>query len=141
MDPRVARVAQRVAQAPDEPENETTALARAVGLSPSRLRHLFCEDVGAPIRTFRAWKRLRNAIQHALQEPNLLQLAMAAGYADATHLCHSVKTFFGEPPTFVYTHWRRANFLQTSTSEAGFAVEAANDRPPAAPQAPRGGAA
>jgi AraC-like DNA-binding protein len=130
MEDRVAAVAERIAQGPDEPENATAVLARAVGLSPSRLRHLFCEQVGAPIRTYRAWKRLRNAIHHALLEPNLLQLAMAAGYADATHLCHSVKTFFGEPPTFVYSHWRSANFLQTGTSESGFAVEAANDGPP-----------
>lgn len=107
LEKRVSLVANRIRVAPDAAENDTSAIAKSVALSPSRLRHLFCEQVGVPIRRFRAWKRLRNVIRIAFEEPNILKVAMAAGYADATHLCHSVRLYFGEQPTFVCAHWRR----------------------------------
>lgn len=107
LDKRVAIAVERIRTAPDAPDNETSALAKSVALSPSRLRHLFCEQVGVPIRRYRAWKRLRNVIRIAFDEPNILKVAMAAGYADAAHLCHSVRLYFGEQPTFVCARWRR----------------------------------
>lgn len=135
LDPRVVQVLGRINNERDGLPSEMSALAGEVKLSPSRLRHLFCEQVGVSIRSYRAWKRLRNSICLALRETSLLQLAMAAGYADSTHLCHSVKLYFGEQPTFVTSHWRNANFLQIDTSEFGGLCEPANDRLGATPPA------
>jgi len=129
LDPRVVRVLQAINTARDRQPCEIDAMARDVALSLSRLRHLFCEQVGISIRSYRAWKRLRNAICLALEESNLLQLAMAAGYADSTHLCHSVKLYFGEQPTFVWTHWRNAKFVQVKTCEFAALGAPANDMP------------
>lgn len=127
LDPRVVHVLGRILDARDGTLCEVPSLAREVGLSPSRLRHLFCEQVGVSIRSFRAWKRLRNTICLALEETNLLELAMAAGYADSTHLCHTVKLYFGEQPTFVRSHWRDSDFLQLESSEFPVPCRPAND--------------
>jgi AraC-like DNA-binding protein len=127
LDPRVVHVLGRLLDAGSGTLSEVPSLAREVGLSPSRLRHLFCEQVGVSIRSFRAWKRLRNTICLALEETNLLELAMAAGYADSTHLCHTVKLYFGEQPTFVRSHWRDSDFLQLETSEFPVPGRPAND--------------
>ncbi len=117
LDRRIAVAAHRIRTTTEGHESKTSAIARDVALSPSRLRHMFSEQVGAPMRSFRYWKRLRNAIQIALQKSNILELAMAAGYADSTHLCHAVKLYFGVQPSFVCSHWRRATFIRADTRE------------------------
>ena len=117
LDKRMAIAAGRVRTAPDGRDSTTFALAKDAALSPSRFRHMFSDQIGVPIRSFRAWKRLRNAIQISHQNSNILQLAMAAGYADATHLCHAVRLYFGEQPSFVCSHWRRATFIHADTQE------------------------
>jgi len=119
LDPRIALAADRIRSATGSGSSTTPAIAKDVGLSPSRLRHAFSEQVGVSMRSFRAWKRLRNAIHVSLQKSNIMELAMAAGYADATHLCHTVKLYFGEQPSFVFSHWRRTTFVYTDTSEDG----------------------
>jgi len=128
LDSRVVHVVGRILDTMDDTPIEVSTLAQDVSLSPSRLRHLFCEQVGVSIRSFRAWKRLRNTICLALEETNLLELAMAAGYADSTHFCHSVKLYFGEQPTFVRSHWRDSDFLQLPSSEFPVPCHPANDR-------------
>jgi AraC-like DNA-binding protein len=107
LDPRIARVAQQVTEQPDEAAAPTNVLAASVALSCSRLSHLFYEQVGVSLRTFRAWKRLRNLIPIAVSEPNLLNVAMAAGYADATHLSHTMRSYLGRAPRRICDHWRR----------------------------------
>src|SRR2546430_1470506 len=79
LDDRIRRAVDLIRDLPSARVSRTPSIAREVVLSPSRLRHLFGEQVGVPIRRYRAWKRLRNSIQIASQEPNLLTLAMAAG--------------------------------------------------------------
>lgn len=111
LDKRVDLAVNRVRVSPDGLDSDISAIAEDVSLSPSRLRHLFREQIGVPIRSFRSWKRIRNAIQLALQEPNILELAMAAGYADSTHLCHSAKFHFGKQPKFMCSIWRNATFF------------------------------
>jgi AraC-like DNA-binding protein len=128
LDKRVALAVDHIRSSTDGWQTTTSAIAKDVTLSPSRLRHLFCEQVGVPIRSFRAWKRFRNAIQIALQESNILKLAMAAGYADATHFCHSMKLYCGEQPTWVCAHWRTATFVHADKSEHEPLPRAANDR-------------
>jgi AraC-like DNA-binding protein len=117
LDDRIRRAVDVIRDAPSSRSSRTPTIAKEVSLSPSRLRHLFGEQVEVPIRRYRAWKRLRNSIQIASQEPNLLTLAMAAGYADASHMCNSMKLYFGEQPSFIRAHWRKATVVQTNMSE------------------------
>jgi AraC-like DNA-binding protein len=133
LDKRIAIAAGRIRTAPDSRNSQTFALAKDAALSPSRLRHMFSEQIGAPIRSFRAWKRLRNAIQISHQNSNILQLAMAAGYADATHLCHAVRLYFGEQPSFVCSHWRRATFIRADTREYDAFIPRTRQLEPPAP--------
>jgi AraC-like DNA-binding protein len=123
LDERIVHAVERIRNEPDAPASRTGVIAKDVALSPSRLRHLFGEQISIPIRRFRAWKRLRRSIHIALREPNLLKLAMAAGYSDASHMCHSMRHYFGEQPSFVCATWRRANVRQSWTSERDSLVD------------------
>ena len=95
LDPRIARVVELIRSTPDGPGLSVRDLACAVDLSPSRLTHFFREQLETTIRRFRAWKRARMVVPIALEEHNLLNLAMEAGYADSTHFSHSMRSFFG----------------------------------------------
>ncbi|RYH13064.1 MAG: hypothetical protein EON57_02645, partial [Alphaproteobacteria bacterium] len=71
LDQRIAEAVRMLSQQPSEPNSRVPALAAVAGLSPSRLSHLFREEIGTSIRRFRAWKRIRNAMQLAAGEPIL----------------------------------------------------------------------
>jgi methylphosphotriester-DNA--protein-cysteine methyltransferase len=116
---RVATAIERIRTAPDAPESTTTAIADDVGLSSSRLRHAFREQVGVPIRSFRSWKRLRKAIELSVSEPNLLNLAMAAGYADSTHFSHSVQAYLGDRARDLCLRWRNLAAFSCTTAAEG----------------------
>ncbi|HLF24178.1 MAG TPA: AraC family transcriptional regulator, partial [Burkholderiales bacterium] len=60
-DERVARVVARMRDAPGA-AHPLAALARDVGLSESRLQHLFKTCTGVPLRRFRIWNRMGTAI-------------------------------------------------------------------------------
>ena len=110
LDPRIAAVVSRLCSTPSAPTISVKELAAEVNLSPSRLTHLFGEQLGTTIRRFRAWKRARMVVPIALEEDNLLNLALEAGYADATHFSHSMRSFFGLRARDLCEGSRRANF-------------------------------
>ncbi len=60
--------------------------ARAAGISPSRLTHLFSRQVGIPFRRFVLWLRLRRAAEHVSAGSSLTEAAIAAGFSDQPHL-------------------------------------------------------
>jgi len=73
--------------------------ARRVGLSESRLTHLMSDTLGAPPRAWRAWLRLRRAInQRLFHDANLTQAAHAAGFVDSAHLTRTCKQLAGVRP-------------------------------------------
>ncbi len=74
-------------------------VAAAVGLSPTRLRHVFRAQVGLPMRRYLLWMRLRSALQHALEGASMTEAAFAAGFADAAHFTRTCHRMFGLPPT------------------------------------------
>ena len=55
--------------------------ARAGHISPSRLTHLFSDEVGIPFRRFVLWLRLRRAAEGAGNATTLTEAAIAAGLA------------------------------------------------------------
>ena len=74
-------------------------LAAQAGVSPSRLTHLFTEQIGVPIRRYRLWRRLQIAAIEAAHGANLTVAAHAAGFADSAHLTRTFRSMFGLAPS------------------------------------------
>ena len=74
-------------------------LSTAVALSPSRLSHLFREQVGLPIRRFLLWLRLREALSAVARGESLTTAAHAAGFSDAAHFTRTFRRMLGIAPS------------------------------------------
>lgn len=97
-DPRVLRAIEHLREHADAPPS-LEQLAALVQLSPSRLRHLFVEETGMPLRSYQLWRRLLRVWEFQMQGDSLSQAAAAAGFADAAHLSRTCRTMFGLPPS------------------------------------------
>lgn len=84
-------------------------LAAAVGISASRLGHLFSDELGLPFRAYVRWARLQRAIDHARLGGTLTEAAHAAGFADSAHLTRVCHEMFGLAPSVLAraVHWHR----------------------------------
>ncbi|MFN8573114.1 MAG: helix-turn-helix domain-containing protein [Gemmatimonadaceae bacterium] len=68
-------------------------------LSPSRLRHLFSEQVGMGLRPYILWRRFLLVWDLLMKGQTLSSAAHAAGFADAAHLSRTSVRAFGFAPT------------------------------------------
>ncbi|HEY6002836.1 MAG TPA: helix-turn-helix domain-containing protein [Anaeromyxobacter sp.] len=75
------------------------ALASAVGLSPSRLMHVFTASIGIPLRPYLAWLRLQRAATAIVNQSSLGDAAHAAGFADAAHMSRTFRRMLGVAPS------------------------------------------
>ncbi|QRN96222.1 helix-turn-helix transcriptional regulator [Archangium violaceum] len=75
------------------------ALAPRVGLSTSRLSHLFRAEVGLALRPYILWLRLHRAAEHLRAGAPLTTAAHAAGFTDSAHLSHVFRRVFGLSPS------------------------------------------
>ncbi len=75
--------------------------ARRVGMSPSRLTHVFSREVGIPFRRFVLWTRIKRAVAATQAGDDLTQAAVAAGFADSAHLSRTFRAMFGLSPSLV----------------------------------------
>src|SRR5215475_13475792 len=83
-----------------EDEASLEVLAEAVGLSPSRLMHVFTESIGIPLRPYLSWLRLQRAAAAIVSgKVSLTEAAHAAGFADAAHMSRSFKRALGVAPS------------------------------------------
>ncbi|MFN7778796.1 MAG: helix-turn-helix transcriptional regulator [Betaproteobacteria bacterium] len=96
-DPRVQAACQRLLAAGGTtvPVNR---LAAAVGLSPSRLQHLFRQHTGVSVRRYRLWLRMRTALAAAVAGHTLTDAALAAGFAGSAHFSAAFREMFGMAP-------------------------------------------
>lgn len=78
-----------------------TEAARLAAVSPSRLTHLFSEEIGIPFRRYVLWLRLRRAAEAASSAATLTDAAMVAGFADLPHLSRVCRSMFGVNPSVV----------------------------------------
>lgn len=81
-----------------------TGLAARVGLSVSRLTHLFTDQVGIPLRRYVLRSRLRIAISRVQAGDDLTGAAHSAGFADSAHLTRTTRDMFGLPPSVLSRH-------------------------------------
>lgn len=80
-------------------------LAKKVCLSPSRLSHLFSQEIGVPIQRYILWTRLKQSVDYILrQQLNLTQAAHAAGFYDMAHFSRCFKEMMGVAPSKVYNN-------------------------------------
>jgi AraC-like DNA-binding protein len=118
LDPRIAMAVDILAKHPSRLGLSVTVLAQQAGISPSRLSHLFREEIGIPIRSFRAWKRIRNSMAVAASEPVLLNAALDSGYADEPHYSRSMRKYFGQKAHLMQRHWRGAMTFRVNADVA-----------------------
>lgn len=98
LDHRVRQALELVDSRLEEPPTLHEA-ASHVGLSATRLGHLFKAQVGLPLRRYILWMRLRTALTEALESGNMTAAAHVAGFADAAHFARTCKRMFGLPAT------------------------------------------
>ena len=101
LDPRVQQVVELIRNEPDRNYSQGE-LAATLGLSPSRLLHLFSEQLGVPYRRFRMWKRLMLSFELLHDQDNMTLAALDSGFADATHFSHAFRDTFGVNPAPVF---------------------------------------
>lgn len=99
--PRVRRALAILAAGASPGRERLDALAREVGLSPSRFMHAFTESVGIPLRPYVAWLRLQRATAAIARGEPLARAAAQAGYADAAHMTRSFTAMLGLPPSML----------------------------------------
>ncbi|WP_280299166.1 AraC family transcriptional regulator [Nocardia neocaledoniensis] len=85
-------------------------LAARVGISGSRLSHVFTEHVGLPYAAWRRWTRLHQAFAVVRAGGSLTEAAHTAGFADSAHLTRTCRDLIGITPTeaLIATGWRQA---------------------------------
>lgn len=73
-------------------------VARAVHLSPGRLRHLFIEQTGTTYRAYVLWLRINKAVSAMMDGSSWTEAAHLAGFADSAHLSRTFRRMFGISP-------------------------------------------
>ena len=76
-------------------------VARAVYLSPGRLRHLFVEQTGMGLRPYVLWRRFLRAWELLVNGESVSSAAHAAGFADSAHFARTSRETFGFPPSLL----------------------------------------
>ena len=107
MDSRIESVLGCIKKDPAAPAVAEDYAAMA-HLSFSRFLHLFKQEVGAPFRSFRTWKRARNLLNYVVrQDSNLAYVALDTGYPDSTHFSHSIRQIYGLKPSDIFAGSRK----------------------------------
>ncbi|MBI2383864.1 MAG: helix-turn-helix transcriptional regulator [Gammaproteobacteria bacterium] len=100
LDARIAALVERLRS--DLPSRlELGALAAELGLSESRLMHLFKAQLGVPLRRFVLGLRLQNAMHLWGEGMNLAELALDAGFYDQPHLIRTARAMVDELPSLL----------------------------------------
>jgi len=97
-DARVLEAIEEIRRHIDEPIL-LTKLARKVGLSAGRLRHLFVAETGVSFRAFVLWERLNRALALGFGGTTWTEAAHAANFADSAHLSRTCRRMFGLAPS------------------------------------------
>ncbi|MGA8116951.1 MAG: AraC family transcriptional regulator [Actinocatenispora sp.] len=76
-----------------------SGLAAEVGLSTSRLGHLFTVELGLPYRAYVRWARLQKVVDALRDGATLGVAAHAAGFTDSAHMNRACRQMFGINPS------------------------------------------
>lgn len=101
-DPRIQRVLQLIEELPLD-ELSLPMLARAAGLSESRLRALFQKNLGCGPAQYMRWVNAWKVIRLWEKGKKFTDLAHEMGFHDLAHIDHALKELFGVSPSTVTT--------------------------------------
>lgn len=76
--------------------------ARSIGISTTRLTHLFSREVGIPFRRYVLWARIKRAVEASRRGANATAAAIEAGFSDSAHLSRTFRATLGLPPSLVF---------------------------------------
>lgn len=103
-------VAEALRVAIDRPGGPPTLaeLAARLGISSSRLSHVFVAEMGLPYAAWRRWIRLQLGFAVVREGGSLTEAAHTAGFADSPHLTRTCRALIGLTPTeaLIATGWR-----------------------------------
>jgi len=107
LDPRIQKICDYLRA--DLPERlEVSELAQRVGLSASRLSHLFRQQTGVPMRRFLLHIKMNRVLAHWELGKSLSRLASEAGFYDQPHFVRTARNMFDALPSeYVTTDWFR----------------------------------
>ncbi len=94
IDPRVNKAIDFIKDSFDK-KTKINMVTQEVGLSESRLIHLFTHEVGVPPRRYSLWLRLLDAINEIVQGASFTEAAYSAGFSDSAHLSRTFRQMFG----------------------------------------------
>ena len=94
LDKRIVSVVEQL-QVNSAKRPKTVKIANEVGLSESRLSHLFKKNLGISITQYIIWRRFFYICQIALKEKNLLRAAIAVGFWDGAHMSNTFRKLVG----------------------------------------------
>lgn len=77
------------------------ALAADLGVSPSRLIHLFSAQMKMPLRSYYLWVKVVRAIEHIAGGASLTESAHESGFSDSAHFSRVFSRTFGFPPSYL----------------------------------------
>lgn len=77
-------------------------LARTVGLSESRLMHLFTREVGIPLRRYILWLKMLEALKIMMSRESFTTAAHGADFSDSAHLSRTFRDMFGMTPSQMF---------------------------------------
>jgi AraC-like DNA-binding protein len=97
--PRVRKLLRMLRSSGVGEASSLDALSRSVGLSPSRLMHVFTESVGIPLRPYLSWLRVQRAAIAIVNGTPLGEAAHTAGFADASHMTRTFRRMLGAAPS------------------------------------------
>lgn len=98
LDPRVSTLLRKLHERPGK-VLVGAELAMLIGLSESRMQHLFKAQIGIPIRRYVLWMRLRHVLELALSGSTLTTAAHSAGFSDLAHFTRTFRATFGIRPS------------------------------------------
>lgn len=94
-DERISKVLEYLRSLDEVPEDITAQLCAKVCLSPSRLSHLFKENVGISLHRYLAMDKMRKGYIHFQKYGNITEASMRAGFDSPSHFAATCKRMFG----------------------------------------------
>jgi AraC-like DNA-binding protein len=100
VDRRLQQAMSQLARA-DSFEQGLDEVARAVGLSPVRLRAIASRELGMPLARWRRWSAIRRACVAMVEGQAPAEAAHLAGFSDQAHLTRAMRAMLGITPTAI----------------------------------------
>jgi AraC-like DNA-binding protein len=75
-------------------------LAKSVGVSYTRMSHLFTQSLGISLRNYQLWLKIHNALNMLYAGATLTEIARTTGFSDLAHLSRVSRQALGAPLTY-----------------------------------------